>query len=320
MSKRRKVLGIRGALADSGRARGRRAIARIRWPPLLYVPAVILFARMRRRLGPPPAPVTLAAVYTTPAVVYHGLPPGRARTLLVWLAHMWAYKVAFEVPYDRPEQLGQRLYVDAPITVDRMIGLGTPPTQRLQRRLRRPPELTVLDKTLAGIYLLWEVEPHLALAWLLLRHPERFPGAALRMALTFDATLVGYFATPTAPPWWASEVEGRMRRQVRRVNAEVMRALRKKPRPGTSEDHDAGSNPWAAWPSDHFASTISAAIALGQADRRAGALGFGYAAALGFALVYSGEHYVADLLLGASLALLINGIGPLLSRSRPRGA
>jgi membrane-associated phospholipid phosphatase len=313
-------VGIPGALSAIDRARGRRAITRIRWRPLLYVPAVILFARTRRRLGPPPAPVTLAAVYTTPAVVYRGLPPGRARTLLGWLAHMWAYKVAFEVPYDRPERLRRRLNIDAPITLDRMIGLGTPPPQRLQRRLRRPPELTVLDKLLTGIYLLWEVEPHLALAWLLSRHPARFPGAALRMAVTFDATLVGYFATPTAPPWWASEVEGRMRGQVRRVNAEVMRALRDKPRPGTSEEHNAGSNPWAAWPSDHFASTISAAIALAEADRRAGALGFGYAIALGFALVYSGEHYVSDLLLGASLALLVNGIGPLLSQGRARGS
>jgi len=46
-----------------------------------------------------------------------------------------------------------------------------------------------------------------------------------------------------------------------------------------------------------------------EADRRAGAVGFGYAAALGSTLVYSGEHYVADLLLGTSLALLIHGIG-----------
>jgi membrane-associated phospholipid phosphatase len=100
--------------------------------------------------------------------------------------------------------------------------------------------------------------------------------------------------------------------EVRRVNAEVMRALRGEPRPGTPEDHNSGSNPWAAWPSDHFASALSAAIALAEAEPRAGALGFGYAAMLAFALVYSGEHYVADLLLGAMLSLLIHGAGSLL--------
>jgi membrane-associated phospholipid phosphatase len=127
------------------------------------------------------------------------------------------------------------------------------------------------------------------------------------MALTFDETLVGYFAAPTAPPWWASEFEGRMGGEVRRVTAEVMRALRREPRPGSPDDHLSGANPWAAWPSDHFASALSAALALAEADRRAGALGFAYATALGFTLVYSGEHYVIDLILGAALALAIHG-------------
>jgi membrane-associated phospholipid phosphatase len=231
---------------------------------------------------------------------------------------MWAYKVAFEVPYDRPERLRRRLRIDPPIAVDRVLGAGVPPSQRLQRRLRRPPGLTRIDKLLTAIYLLWEIEPHLALGWLLSRHPARFPGAALRLGLTFDATLLGYFAVPTAPPWWASEFEGRMGSEVRRVNAEVIRALRSKPRPGRPEDHKSGSNPWAAWPSDHFASALSAAIALAEAEPRAGALGFSYAAALAFALVYSGEHYVTDLILGALLALGIHGAGARLTGRRVR--
>jgi membrane-associated phospholipid phosphatase len=97
------------------------------------------------------------------------------------------------------------------------------------------------------------------------------------------------------------------------VNAEVMRALKRQSRPGRPEDHISGSNPWAAWPSDHFASALSAAIALAEADRRAGALGFAYAGALGFTLVYSGEHYVIDLILGALLALSIHAAGALVS-------
>jgi membrane-associated phospholipid phosphatase len=202
--------------------------------------------------------------------------------------------------------------------MDRRIGLGTPPPQRVQRRLRRPPRLTLLDKVATGIYLLWEAEPHLALAWLLARHPGRFPGAAVRMAVTFDSTLIWYFAVPTAPPWWASEFEGRMDGRVRRVNAEVLRALRGEQRPGSPEDHEPEANPWAAWPSDHFGSALSAAIALAEADLRAGAVGFAYAAALGLALVYTGEHYVTDLLLGAALALGIHGAGSALTRSGVR--
>lgn len=290
-----------------------RRLERVRLKPLLYVPAVVTLARLRRRIGPPPAPLTLGAVYATPAVVAYALPRGRPRNYLVWLAHMWAYKVAFEVPYDRPEKLRMRLHIDEPISIDSVIGRGVPISKRLQRRLRRPPELTVLDKVLTGIYLFWEVEPHLALAWLLWRHPGRFARAALRLGLTYDSTLVGYFAIPTAPPWWASEHEGRMNGQVRRVVGEVMRALQRESRPGSPDEHESDANPWAAWPSDHFASALSAAIALAEADPRAGMLGFGYAGALGLTLVYSGEHYVADLLLGAMLALLVHGAESLLS-------
>jgi membrane-associated phospholipid phosphatase len=310
------TLGTRGGrgAARRGAARyARHATERVRWPALLYVPAVITFARTRRRLGPPPAPLTVAAAYATPGAILYALPRGRVRTSLGWLAHMWAYKVAFEVPYDRPATRRRQLRIDEPIAVDRAIGRGVPPSHRLQRRLRRPPDLTLLDKLLTGIYLIWEVEPHLALGWLLARHPGRFPGAAVRLALTFDSTLIGYFATPTAPPWWASEIEGRMDGEVRRVTAEVMRALQRQPRPGSPDDHISGSNPWAAWPSDHFASALSAAIALAEADRRAGAAGFAYAGALGFTLVYTGEHYVIDLLLGAGLALAIHAAGTTLT-------
>ena len=302
------MLGTRAGRRTSRWAAARyagRTTDRVRWPVLLYVPAVITFARTRRRLGPPPALLTLSAAYATPVVILYALPRGRVRTSLGWLAHMWAYKVAFEVPYDRPAQRREQLRIDQPIAIDRVIGVGVPPSQRLQRQLRRPPELTLLDKLLTGIYLFWEVEPHLALGWLLSRHPGRFPGAALRLALTFDATLVGYFATPTAPPWWASEIAGRMDGEVRRVTAEVLRALQHEPRPGSPEDHISGSNPWAAWPSDHFGSALSTAMALAEADRRAGTLGFAYAAALGFTLVYTGEHYVTDLILGAALALAV---------------
>lgn len=296
----------------------RRKVGRVRWRPLLYVPLAVTFARQRRRLGPPPAPVTLAVAYAAPWAVSSALPRGRVRSYLTWLAHMWAYKVAFEVPYDRPERLRQRLRIDQPLELDRVLGLGVPPSQRLQRRLRHPPQLTPLDKALTALYLFWEIEPHLALAWLLSRHPARFPGAALRMAATFDSTLIGYFVAPTAPPWWASEIGARMDGQVRRVSTEVLRSLQGEPRPGSSADHQSGANPWASWPSDHFASALSAAIALAEAEPRAGALGFAYAGCLGFVLVYSGEHYVIDLLLGAAVALAVHGAGTVLTTRRVR--
>ena len=42
-------------------------------------------------------------------------------------------------------------------------------------------------------------------------------------------------------------------------------------------------------------------ITRGSRSKLAGAVGWAYAGALGFALVYLGEHYVADLIAGAAL-------------------
>src|SRR5436190_18778057 len=128
----------------AGKLGTRRTRGRVRWQPLLYVPAAVAFARLRRRLGPPPAPVTVAVVYAAPAVVAYALPRGRVRYALGWLCHMWAYKVAFEVPYDHRDRQRSRLRITTPVAIDRLIGFGVPPSQRLQRRLRRPPQLAVL--------------------------------------------------------------------------------------------------------------------------------------------------------------------------------
>ena len=61
------------------------------------------------------------------------------------------------------------------------------------------------------------------------------------------------------------------------------------------------SNPWAAMPSLHFATSLMAALHLSEVGKLAGAAGWGYAGTLGFALVYLGEHYVTDLIAGAAL-------------------
>src|SRR6202142_4638715 len=63
-----------------------------------------------------------------------------------------------------------------------------------------------------------------------------------------------------------------------------------------------GGNPLAAMPSLHFATSLMAAHVLTDVGPVAGAVGWTYAVTLGLALVYLGEHYVADLLAGAALA------------------
>lgn len=80
----------------------------------------------------------------------------------------------------------------------------------------------------------------------------------------------------------------------------------------TEGDHEIGANPFAAMPSDHFASAAMTAMLLAEQGRVLGAVAWSYALLLAFTLVYLGEHYVTDLLAGLALAVAVNSTrGPL---------
>jgi membrane-associated phospholipid phosphatase len=74
-------------------------------------------------------------------------------------------------------------------------------------------------------------------------------------------------------------------------------------------------------PSLHFATSLMAAHLLAEVGPLAGAVGFTYAALLGLALVYLGEHYAVDLIAGAALTETIRAQAPrlfgLLRRLQP---
>jgi membrane-associated phospholipid phosphatase len=289
---------------------------RRQWTGLAVAGSSIALVRKRQEL-PFPGFLMTPVAFAAPVAIAAAFGRSRKRDGAVWAAQMWAYKASFEMPNDREEWLRRRAHLDYPIAVDSVIGLGTPPGQRLQRRFRSRGRLSVLDKALSFFYWTWEVEPHFAMAWMQQRAPEAFAAAAGRLAATFDLTLLGYWALPTAPPWWVSEKTGRLDGDVRRVMSEVASWVKREPNP-TEGDHEMGANPFAAMPSDHFASAVMTAILLSERNPRLGALGSSYAALLGLALVYLGEHYVADLLAGALLALAVNKAGRPLERLADR--
>ena len=261
------------------------------------IAAAIALPLVRRRARVP-APVTIAACAAGPLALAVLHPRTHKRDIGLFTLQMWAFTMVHEIPYDDPERLRRRLRTGYPIAVDRVIGLGRLPNVRLQRALARLPRVRVLDRVLTWAHWLWFLEPYAALLFILVRHPERFPRAARQMAAVFDLGCAVYFAAPTAPPWWASE-QGETDEEVRRIMEEVGRETWGRAWPAMYGA--LGGNPWAAMPSLHFATATMAAISLSEAGRPAGAVGWGYAATLGFALVYLGEHYVTDLAAGAAL-------------------
>jgi membrane-associated phospholipid phosphatase len=277
---------------------------------------VVPLARKRLRL---PAAATTAVVAAGPLAVAVLAPRSRARDVVLYTFQMWAFTIAHELPYDDPEALRRRLRVRYPIVADRAIGLGELPTQRLQRALSRPGRVTPLDRALSFVHWAWFLEPHVTLLFVQTRHLDHFPRAARQMAATYDIGCALYHALPTAPPWWAAE-NGYLEPPVEHLADEVAQtseppAAVKRLMIGVGEEvwgpawdrlYDSlGGNPWAAMPSLHFATSVMAALLLAETGQLAGALGAAYAATLGFALVYLGEHYVTDLLAGAAVVVAV---------------
>jgi membrane-associated phospholipid phosphatase len=256
--------------------------------------------RKRARI---PAPVTIAACAAGPlglAVLY---PRSRKRDVAMYALQMWAFTMVHELPFDDPEGLRARLKIHYPIVADRAIGLGRLPNVRLQRGLARLSRVGTLNRFLTWAHWLWFLEPYVALSFILIRHPDRFPRAARRLAAVFDSGCAVYFAAPTAPPWWASEEGYTGDEAVRRIMVEVGEETWKSAWPAMYGA--LGGNPWAAMPSLHFATSVTAAISLAETGRVPGAAGWAYALTLGFALVYLGEHYVTDLVAGAGLVAAV---------------
>jgi membrane-associated phospholipid phosphatase len=270
--------------------------------------AAVAVPALRRRLRIP-APVTVVACYSAPLALAVLQPRSKKRDVAIFAMQMFAFIVVHELPYDDPERLRSRLRSRYPIVVDRLVGAGKLPSSRLQKAVSRLPGSGAVNRVLAWTHWLWFFEPYLALAVVLARDDRSFPRAARQMAAVFDLGCAVYFAVPTAPPWWASEQKLIEDDEVRRVMVEVGEKTWGPAWPKMYET--LGGNPWAAMPSLHFATSVSAALSLSEVGKVEGALGWTYALTLGFGLVYLGEHYVTDLLAGGLLVAAVRGGEPL---------
>ena len=272
------------------------------------IAASVVVPLVRKRLKLPAA-TTIAATVAGPVGTAVLFPRTKTRDAVLFGQQMWAFTVVHELPYDDPDALRRRLRIRYPIASDRLIGLGKLPNARLQKWLGGADGPTNLDRLLSFAHWAWFLEPHASLLFILTRDNPKFARAARQMAAAYDLGCAGYFAVPTAPPWWAAENghtgDERVERLMEKVGEDVW---------GPVWPHlfkAAGGNPWAAMPSLHFGASVLAAMLLSESNRTAGAVGWAYAGVLGFALVHLGEHYVTDLLAGLALVAIVRKGEPL---------
>jgi hypothetical protein len=288
------------------------------------VVAAGIAAPLARKRVQAPRLALQSVAFAAPVGLSVAMRRSRTRDVAVCGLQMWAYLAAYKTPHDDPQAQQRRTRFDYPIAADRVLGLGELPTVRLQRALARVgadgPEWRALDRVLVWAHWVWFAVPHGTVAFLLLRHSERFPrGAALTYAV-FDTGAVFYWLVPTAPPWYAEATQSERENgstqshgavaghSVRRMMAEYGEHFwRDNWGPLYSV---LGGNPLAAMPSLHFATSLMAALLLAEVGALPGAFGFAYLTTLGFALVYLGEHYAIDLLAGAALTGAVRRLAP----------
>lgn len=210
-----------------------------------------------------------------------------------WFIYLVGFAV-FAYLRARADQWGPRPEYSYVIGADRLLALGHDPSVVVQADLRRGS----LDWAATFVYLSYFLVPHATLAWLSVARREVFRRALLAMLVTYFAGLAWCIAVPTAPPWLAADA-GRLSSVdfvVRDVTQSTNHAAYR------AGNGVAGTNDVAAMPSLHMAQTVLVVAAMGAIGKKAQLAAFGYAALMAFALVYSGSHYLVDLVAGTLLA------------------
>ncbi len=231
------------------------------------------------------------------------VPMGRARSFLlsfVPYGMVWFLFTALRSLAD--ETVLARTLNTNVARVERWLFGGQLPSITLQDRFFDPSYLQWYDYFLSFIHWSYFFVPHLVAVRLWQKHPVLFRHYLSAMALLLTVGLFIYFLIPSNPPWMAGEQFNSP------AAATVLRVMEPVGRQLGGGLYNASyrvigeSNPIAAMPSIHMAITFLLVFPARAFGRRWRLLALVYAACMGTALVYLGEHYVIDIAVGMLVA------------------
>ncbi|MCC7088677.1 MAG: phosphatase PAP2 family protein [Dehalococcoidia bacterium] len=188
------------------------------------------------------------------------------------------------------------------ISIDQAVFLGTDPIVWLQQRFFDPVSLGLHDYLSVVVHWSFFIAPHLGAVLVFLYRRTLFPKYVVMIAGTMYLALVLFFLLPTAPPWLAGQT-GALPGAYR-----VMDFVGGSVDPDTYQSFYASlgePNSVAAMPSLHQGVTFAMYLwARDHAPRLAPWL-LVYSLVMGAALMYLGEHYLADLAVGMGCAAVL---------------
>ena len=224
---------------------------------------------------------------------------GRARRYLIDWVPFLLLLFSYEFLRGLAPALGPHVHYLFSIRTDSFL-FSAVPTVTLQSWLYQPGSPRIYDYLATIAYFLHFVTP-LSFAFLLwLRSHAQFRRFIVAFVLLSYAALFTYVLFPAAPPWLAAQ-HGYLQ-PVHQVLADTLRSFPARLRlPGIYQVFDP--NPVAAIPSLHAAYPMLMLLFALRYFGRRGLLVLPYVLWVWLSVIYMGEHYVSDVLIGAAYAL-----------------
>ena len=231
--------------------------------------------------------------------------------------------LAYELMRGLADEVGMPVHIGDVAALERSLFGGRLPTAVLQGLLHPTSGTDWLAVAGTAVYYFHFVLPVLT-AWLLWRfRPMLFHPYLISLILLSFAGFVTYLLLPVAPPWYAAQA-GQIgmlpgEPMVQDLKLHAFSAVVG----GMGLDGESlydvaflalSANPVAAFPSLHAAFAFLSFLVLRRAFGTLGWLALAYFAAVTFTIVYTGDHYVVDVLAGVTYATLAYALMWLLVR------
>lgn len=240
-------------------------------------------------------------LFATVAVLV--VPVGRARSFVLAFIPYASLWFVFTILRSLADETALAETLNLYVTrFERWLFGGQLPTVTLQDRYFSFSDLNWYDYFLTGIHWSYFIVPHAVAFRLWQAKPALFRRYLWAMTLLLGVGLMIYFLLPSNPPWLAGEqfdspASATVYRIMEPVGQQLGGGLY-----NASYKVIGESNPIAAMPSIHMAITALLIFSAGHFGRRWRLLAIVYASLMGLALVYLGEHFVIDIIVGTLVA------------------
>lgn len=234
------------------------------------------------------------------AVVF--VPTGRARSFIAGIVpYATAWFVFSFLRSFADETIIAKTLNTKVVEFERWLWGGELPTIRAQAAWFELGHIHWYDYFFTFVHWSYFIIPHSVAVWIWWKHKDQFLHFLTAMTMTLVLGLLIYFVLPANPPWMAPEsIDSPGAPVVLRIMEPIGKEL-------GGGLYEAGykivgeSNPIAAMPSMHFAITFILVWVAHGRGRVWEIAAWLYALSMGAALVYMGEHYIIDVIVGGAV-------------------